>query len=62
MLDRGFFSVDAMSVLKESKIKFLMPCTNTKGVVEALDEYAKDNRDQISKHVITNEAGPPCLV
>ncbi len=57
MLDREFFSVDAISRLQENNVKFLMPCKNTYNVVAALQEFAQGKRRKISGNVIKNNLG-----
>ena len=52
LLDREFFSVDAISRLQENNVKFLMPCRNTNNVVVALREFAQGKRRKISGNVI----------
>ena len=44
LLDRKFFSVDAIGRLQENNVKFLMPCKNTNNVVAALREFAQGKR------------------
>ena len=55
LLDREFFTVGTISVLDRWGIGYLMPCRNTKGVVDALDEFHKFNRSGISECRITNK-------
>ena len=57
LLDREFFSVDAISRLQENNVKFLMPCKNTGNVVAALREFAQKKREKISGNVIENNRG-----
>ena len=57
LLDREFFSVDAISRLQENNVKFLMPCKNTGNVVAALREFAQKKREKISRNVIENNRG-----
>ena len=57
MLDREFFSVDAINKLQENNVKFLMPCRNTYNVVAALREFAQEKRGKISRNVIENNLG-----
>ena len=54
LLDREFFSVDAISKMQENNVKFLMPCKNTGNVVAALLEFAQKKREKISGNVIEN--------
>ena len=49
LLDREFFSVDAISRLQENNVKFLMPCKNTGNVVAALREFAQKKRERRSQ-------------
>ncbi len=57
LLDREFFSVDAINKLQENNVKFLMPCKNTYNVVAALREFAQGKRRKISGNVIENNLG-----
>ena len=54
LLDREFFSVDAIGRLHENNVKFLMPCKNTGNVVAALREFAQGKSGKISGNVIEN--------
>ena len=54
LLDREFFSVDAIEMLQENDVKFLMPCRNTGNVVAALREFEQGRRGKISENVIEN--------
>ena len=54
LLDREFFSVDAIGRLQDNNVKFLMPCKNTGNVVAALREFAQGKREKISGNVIEN--------
>ena len=55
LLDREFFTVGTILVLDRLGIGYLMPCRNTKGVVDALDEFHKFERSGISECRIANE-------
>ena len=57
LLDREFFSVDAISRMQENNVKFLMPCRNTCNVVATLREFAQGKRRKISRNVIENSLG-----
>ena len=57
LLDREFFSVDAISRLQENSVKYLMPCRNTPNVVDALRDFAQGKREKISTNVIENNLG-----
>ena len=57
LLDREFFSVDAISRLQENRVKFLMPCRNTPNVVAALRDFAQGKRMKISINVIESNLG-----
>ena len=54
LLDREFFSVDAIGKLQENNARFLMPCKNTNNVVAALREFAQGRREKTSGNVIEN--------
>ena len=57
LLDRGFFSTDIIDTLNDLKVNYLMPCSNTYGVVEALNEFAAGSRESVSENSITNSDG-----
>ena len=57
LLDRGFFSTDIIGTLNDLKVNYLMPCSNTYGVVEALNEFAEGSRESVSGNSITNSGG-----
>ena len=44
LLDREFFSTKVISALKGARVKYLMPCRNTGGVVGAIGEFAAGSR------------------
>ena len=52
LLDREFFSTGVLEVLDELNVTYLMPCTNTKGVVSALNEFAAGKRQKISENYL----------
>ena len=54
LLDREFFSVDAIGRLQENNARFLIPCRNTSNVAAALREFAQEKRGKISGNVIEN--------
>ena len=55
LLDREFFTVGSISVLDRLDIGYQMPCRNTKGVVDALDEFHRFERSGVSEYRIANE-------
>ena len=57
LLDREFFSIDAIGRLQENSVKFLMPCKNTGNMAAALREFAQGKRGKISGNVIENNWG-----
>src|SRR3972149_5648151 len=57
LLDREFFSCTVINGLKRLHQFFLMPCRLTKGVKQALTEYAQGTRKPISSHVIRGYGG-----
>lgn len=52
MLDREFFSVGVIVALERAGVGYLMPCTNTDGVVRALREFAAGTRPAVSTYAI----------
>ena len=52
LLDREFFSVRVIGVLDRAGVGYLMPCTNTDGVVAAIREFAAGRRPAVSTHTI----------
>ena len=57
LLDRGFFSTDVIGTLDSMKVGYLMPCSNTFAVVEALNEFAAGGREPVPENRITNADG-----
>ena len=64
LLDREFFTVGTISLLDRLGIGYLMPCRNTKGVVDALDEFHKFKRSGTSECRIANkeESAPYTMI
>ena len=70
LLDREFFSTGVIQELTRMNVDYLMPCTNTPGVVEALNEFAAERRPSVSDHhpggirqarpVPSSDRRPPC--
>lgn len=50
LLDREFFSTGVIQALTGMSVGYLMPCPNTPGVVEALNEFAAGQRQSVSDH------------
>ena len=48
MLDREFFSTDVIRTLGELGVGYLIPCVNTPNVVDAITEFSKGERPQVS--------------
>ena len=48
MLDREFFSTDVIRTLEELGVGYLIPCVNTPNVVDAITEFSKGERPQVS--------------
>lgn len=57
LLDREFFSVDAIAELARRDVGFLMPCRNTGSVVAALREFADGRRGRASDQILENTSG-----
>ena len=53
MLDRGFFSADVIRVLEELGVGYLIPCTNTSKVIEAIRDFYLGTRNPVSRFRIT---------
>lgn len=51
-LDREFFSTGVLEVLDELNVTYLMPRTNTKGVVNALNKFAAGKRQKVSENYL----------
>ena len=64
LLDREFFTVGTISVLDRWDVGYLMPCRNTKGVADALEEFHKFKRPGISEYRIANkeESAPYTMI
>ena len=56
-MDREFFTVDVINMLKSKNIRFITPATRTKGVKDAVNEFETDERDAVSSHFITSGDG-----
>ena len=57
LLDREFFTVDAIRALNELGLDYLMPCSNRPGVVSAIREFAGGTRTAVSENRISGEGG-----
>lgn len=57
LLDREFFSTDVIRALDEAGVGYLMPCTNTSGVVGAIRKFARGERPAVSDHFIKKSNG-----
>ena len=55
LFDREFFTTGTISLMNQLDIGYLMPCRNTKGVVDALDEFHEFKRSGKSEYRISNE-------
>ena len=53
-MDREFFTVKVINVLKSQHICFIIPAKRTKGVKIAIDEFEAGERDAVSSHFITS--------
>jgi hypothetical protein len=53
LLDREFFSASVMAELNRLGQRFLMPCTLTRGVKEAIREHARGDRRRVSACALT---------
>ena len=54
-LDRGF-STAVVSCLQKADLKWIMPCTNTPHVKDALSEFDSGDREKVSRATITRTA------
>lgn len=53
LLDREFFSASVISRLNKLQQRFLMPCRLTKGIKQAIREYAQGKRRRkVSRHML----------
>lgn len=52
LLDREFFSTGVIQEIIDMHVDYLMPCTNTTGVVGALNEFAAGRRQAVSEHIL----------
>lgn len=57
LLDREFFSTDVIRALDGAGVGYLMPCTNTSGVVGAIRGFARGERPAVSGHSIKKSNG-----
>ena len=57
LLDRGFFAVDVTNTINDMGVDRLMPCTNTSGVVEALQDHKSGRRDAVAPYTLTSLSG-----
>jgi len=57
LLDREFFSVEAVAELQSRDAGFLVPCRNTGNVVAALRESGRKRRPAVSGNVLEGSAG-----
>ena len=53
-MDREFFTVNVINVLKSLNIWYITPAKRTKGVKTAIKEFKAGKRDAISSHFITS--------
>ncbi len=57
MLDREFFSVEAINHLNRLGVPYIIPCVNTPGVVEALRDYSAGRRNRVSRMMLEGNNG-----
>ena len=57
LLDREFFTVESIRVLKDLGLDYLMPCSNRPGVVSAIREYAVGRRRAVSGNDLSGAGG-----
>lgn len=50
LLDRAFFTVECINLLKELRLQFIMPCVCSERVREATDSFGKEGRFPFSIH------------
>ena len=64
LFDREFFTTGTISLMNRLDIGYLMPCRNTKGVVDALDEFHEFKRSGKSEYRISNkeESAPYTMI
>ena len=54
LVDRGFYSVEAINKLKQLRQRFLMPAVKHKGVKQAIEDYAKGLKPPVVNYTMTN--------
>jgi len=52
LLDRGFFTIDAIKMLKKVRVRFLMPCIMNDGIKKALQEHIEGKRKSLSRYIM----------
>lgn len=52
LLDRGFFAIDAIKMLKKLHVRFMTPCIMNDGIKKALQEYIEGKRKSISRYTM----------
>jgi hypothetical protein len=57
LLDREFFTVDAIRALNDLGTDYLMPCSNRPGVVSAIREFAGGRRTAVSQNTLSGSGG-----
>ena len=57
LLDRGFFGIQCMETMEKCGVLFLMPARKTGGIKDAIEEFKRGVRKEISKYTIKSANG-----
>ncbi len=57
LVDREFFTTGIISVIKQKKLKFLMPAKKNSRIKDAILQYVNGNRESISPYTIKSASG-----
>ncbi len=57
LLDRGFYSVDAMSAINDAGFAFIMPAVKNGTIKDAINEHANEKRTAVSLHTVKSAEG-----
>ena len=57
LLDRGYYSVNVMSVINNAGFAFIMPAVKNAKIKAAIKEYARGERPAVSQHIVKSSEG-----
>ena len=57
LLDRGYYSVDVMSVIEDTGFAFIVPAVKNAKIKAAIKEYARGERPAVSQHTMKSSEG-----